>query len=94
MSKLQQGMDMIIDTFYKYAGTDKDKSTLSKAELKELLTKELGEYFGGLCNDPEALNKILKDLDTNADGKVDFQEFITMLTCITMMCNKKVPKKK
>ncbi|KAK3551549.1 hypothetical protein QTP70_019815 [Hemibagrus guttatus] len=93
MSKLQQGMDMIIDTFYKYAGTDKDKSTLSKAELKEMLTKELGQYFGQ-CKDQQKLDQTLKSLDCNADGKVDFQEFITMLTCITLLCNDKVPKKK
>ncbi|KAG7335743.1 hypothetical protein KOW79_000436 [Hemibagrus wyckioides] len=46
MSNLLKGMDLIMDIFFKYAGTDQQKSTLSKTELKELLTKELGEYFG------------------------------------------------
>lgn len=37
--------------------------------------------------DKTALDKIFKDLDANADGAVDFQEYVTLIACITMLCN-------
>lgn len=46
MSQLQQAMAMLISTFHKYSGKEGDKFTLSKGELKELLTAEMGDIFG------------------------------------------------
>lgn len=46
MSQLQTSMLSLVAIFKKYAGTDKDATTLSKGELKELLTKEMGDMFG------------------------------------------------
>ncbi|KAI5628131.1 ictacalcin, partial [Silurus asotus] len=86
MSDLQQGMALLIAAFHKYSGKEGDKYTLSKGELKDLLTAELGEIFGK-SQDKLALDKIFKDLDANADGAVDFQEYVTLVACITMMCN-------
>lgn len=39
-------MQLMIQTFHKYSGNEGDKYTLSRAELKELLTTELGNYLG------------------------------------------------
>ncbi|XP_073703217.1 ictacalcin-like [Garra rufa] len=86
MSQIQQGMAMLIAAFHKYSGKEGDKTTLSKGELKELLTNELGDLLGK-SNDKTAVDKIFKDLDANADGTVDFQEYITLVACITMLCN-------
>uniref|UniRef100_A0A671LST1 S100/CaBP-9k-type calcium binding subdomain domain-containing protein n=1 Tax=Sinocyclocheilus anshuiensis TaxID=1608454 RepID=A0A671LST1_9TELE len=46
MSQIQQGMAMLIAAFHKYSGKEGDKNTLTKGELKELLTAELGDIFG------------------------------------------------
>ncbi len=43
--------------------------------------------------DQAALDKMFKDLDENADGTVDFQEYITLVACITMLCNDFFQKK-
>ncbi|TTB12813.1 Ictacalcin [Bagarius yarrelli] len=86
MSGLQQGMAILIAVFHKYSGKEGDKNTLSKKELKELLEAEMKEMFGN-CKDQTALDKIFKDLDSNRDGTVDFQEYITLVACITMLCN-------
>ncbi|XP_060726783.1 ictacalcin-like [Tachysurus vachellii] len=86
MSQLQQGMGMLIATFHKYSGKEGDKLTLSKGELKDLLNAEMGDILGK-TQDKVALDKILKNLDANQDGTVDFQEYITLVTGITMMCN-------
>ncbi|KAK3572223.1 hypothetical protein QTP86_027130, partial [Hemibagrus guttatus] len=87
MSQLQKGMALLISAFHKYSGKEGDKLTLSKGELKELLTNEMGDIFGN-CKDQTKLDKIFKDLDANADGVVDFKEYVTLVACITMLCNR------
>ncbi|XP_016387683.1 ictacalcin-like [Sinocyclocheilus rhinocerous] len=92
MSQIQQGMAMLIAAFHKYSGKEGDKNTLTKGELKELLTAELGDILKK-SSDKAALDKIFKDLDANADGTVDFQEYVTLVACITMICNEFFTKK-
>lgn len=49
-STLENAMQLLIQTFHKYSGNEGDKYTLSRAELKEMLTVELGNYLGvGRC---------------------------------------------
>ncbi|XP_065101796.1 ictacalcin-like [Paramisgurnus dabryanus] len=85
-SDLQKSMATLIAVFYKYSGKEGDKKNLSKGELKELLTKEMGDILGKSSNQAE-LDKIFQDLDANKDGCVDFQEYVTLCACITMLCN-------
>lgn len=42
---IQKAMALLIATFHKYSGKEGDKLTLSKGELKDLLTAEL-DVFG------------------------------------------------
>ncbi|XP_056331204.1 ictacalcin [Danio aesculapii] len=93
MSDTQTAMAMLIATFHKYSGKEGDKFTLSKGELKDLLTAEMGDILGKSA-DKAALDKIFKDLDANADGSVDFQEYITLIACVTMLCNEFFTEKK
>uniref|UniRef100_A0A8C1DI60 Protein S100 n=1 Tax=Cyprinus carpio carpio TaxID=630221 RepID=A0A8C1DI60_CYPCA len=79
-------MALLIAAFYKYSGKEGDKTTLSKGELKDMLTAELGDILGK-SSDKAAVDKIFKDLDANADGTVDFKEYVTLVACITMLCN-------
>ncbi|XP_010282220.1 PREDICTED: protein S100-P-like [Phaethon lepturus] len=45
MSQLENAMGMTIAVFDKYAKTDGNRQTLSKAELKTLLEKELPNFL-------------------------------------------------
>lgn len=45
-TETQQAMAQLIAVFHKYSGKEGDKLTLSKGELKDLLTTELGDIFG------------------------------------------------
>ncbi|KTF73704.1 hypothetical protein cypCar_00048140 [Cyprinus carpio] len=85
-------MALLIAAFYKYSGKEGDKTTLSKGELKDMLTAELGDILGK-SSDKAAVDKIFKDLDANADGTVDFKEYVTLVACITMLCNEFFTKK-
>lgn len=37
--------------------------------------------------DPMVVDKIMKDLDENQDGQVDFQEFVVLVAALTVACN-------
>ncbi|XP_039877395.1 ictacalcin-like [Simochromis diagramma] len=86
MSDIMNGMAMLIAAFHKYSGKEGDKLTLSKGELKDLLQNELGDIFGK-STDKAKVDKIFKDLDANADGTVDFQEYVALVACLTVLCN-------
>ncbi|XP_067094361.1 ictacalcin-like [Osmerus mordax] len=92
MSDIQKAMALLIGAFHKYSGKEGDKTTLSKGELKDLLNNELKDILGK-ANDQAAVDKIFKDLDGNKDGTVDFQEYVTLVACLTMVCNEFFTKK-
>ncbi|NXG47398.1 S10A4 protein, partial [Psilopogon haemacephalus] len=99
---LEQAMAVMVTTFHKYSGKEGDKYKLSKAELKELLNKEL-PIFGSVSAQGwgEGFRRLMNDLDHNKDSEVDFKEYVCFLACITMGFNEffkdapsKQPRKK
>uniref|UniRef100_A0A8C4VUJ5 S100/CaBP-9k-type calcium binding subdomain domain-containing protein n=1 Tax=Gopherus evgoodei TaxID=1825980 RepID=A0A8C4VUJ5_9SAUR len=77
---LEQALAVMVSTFHKYSARQGDKFKLSKAELKELLTKKLPSFQSGAgeCDNY---------LDVNKDNEVDFQEFACFLACVAMGFN-------
>ncbi|KAG2462931.1 protein S100-A1-like [Polypterus senegalus] len=85
-SQLERAMESLITVFHNYSGREGDKHKLSKMEMKSLLQGELSDFLTE-SKDPLVVDKIMKDLDENHDGEVDFQEFVVLVAALTMACN-------
>ncbi|XP_064497673.1 protein S100-Z [Pseudopipra pipra] len=83
---LKDAMDTLIKIFHHYSGKEGDRYKLSKGELKELLTNELTDFLSGQ-KDPLLVDKIMKDLDSNDDNELDFNEFVILVAALTVACN-------
>ncbi|XP_032829781.1 protein S100-A1 isoform X1 [Petromyzon marinus] len=86
VSNLEQVMQDLISVFHQYAGKEGNKYTLSKHELKDLVSHELAGFLKGK-KDPTTVDKLLKDLDADGDGELDFSEFAAMVASFTIACN-------
>ncbi|XP_044127420.1 protein S100-A1 isoform X1 [Bufo gargarizans] len=85
-SQLEEAMETLISVFHTYSAREGDKHKLSRRELKDLLQNELGDYLE-TQKDAGAVDKIMKELDENGDGEVDFQEFVILVASLTVACN-------
>ncbi|XP_074991781.1 protein S100-Z-like [Calonectris borealis] len=80
---LEDAMDTLIRFFHHYSGKGGDRYKLSKGELKELLISKLTDFL----SDPFLVDKIMKDLDSNKDNEVDFNEFIILVAALIVTCS-------
>ncbi|KAM9331141.1 protein S100-Z [Gastrophryne carolinensis] len=85
-TELEATMDSMIRIFHHYSGKEGDKYKLNKGELKQLLQSELTDFLTSQ-KDPQLVDKIMKDLDSNKDNEVDFSEFVVLVAALTVACN-------
>uniref|UniRef100_A0A9L0RKX8 Protein S100-A1 n=1 Tax=Equus caballus TaxID=9796 RepID=A0A9L0RKX8_HORSE len=85
-SELETAMETLISVFHAHSGKEGDKYKLSKKELKELLQTELSGFLDAQ-KDADAVDKVMKELDENGDGEVDFQEYVVLVAALTVACN-------
>ncbi|XP_053472701.1 protein S100-B [Ictalurus furcatus] len=86
MSDLENCLNTIIQIFHKYSEREGDKNTLTKRELKELLTHELPSLTQHV-KDQSSFDSLMEGLDTDGDAECDFQEFMTFITMVTICCH-------
>ncbi|XP_056331634.1 protein S100-A10b [Danio aesculapii] len=84
-SDLERAMETLITVFHRYSGAEGNASTLSRKELKQLMEKELASFLKSQ-KDPAAVDKIMKDLDANGDGEVNFEEFVSLVVGLSIAC--------
>ncbi|TRZ01325.1 hypothetical protein DNTS_020892 [Danionella cerebrum] len=84
-SDLERAMETLITVFHRYADADGKKGSLSRRELKTLMEKELASFLKSQ-KDPATVDKIMKDLDTNGDGEVNFEEFVSLVAGLSIAC--------
>uniref|UniRef100_A0A8C6SAA8 S100/CaBP-9k-type calcium binding subdomain domain-containing protein n=1 Tax=Neogobius melanostomus TaxID=47308 RepID=A0A8C6SAA8_9GOBI len=70
-SRVSDAIATLVGVFHEYASKDceEDHFKLSKSELKELMQKELDMDN---VKDPAKLDELMKELDEDGDGQVDF----------------------
>ncbi|XP_035607564.1 protein S100-A1-like [Oncorhynchus keta] len=85
LSQLERSMQSLITVFHRYADKDGDCNTLSKKDLNELMQSELASFLKSQ-KDPAAIDKIMKNLDQNGDGMVNFEEFVSLVVGLSIAC--------
>ncbi|KFQ05593.1 Protein MRP-126, partial [Leptosomus discolor] len=83
LSELERAMDVIIDVFHQYSRREGDRDTLTKAELKLLIEKQLANYLRHV-NNKTTIDQIMKDLDINKDAQISFCETMLLVTRVTI----------
>ncbi|XP_010722197.1 cornulin-like [Meleagris gallopavo] len=86
MAQLQENINGIITTFYTYASSDGDCSTLSRGELRQLIEQEFEDVIMD-ARDPRTVEKVLLFLDEDSSGKVDFSEFLNLVFRVAKACH-------
>ncbi|CAL9691658.1 unnamed protein product [Knipowitschia caucasica] len=80
-SELENCMEALIHVFHRYA----KNGTLNRKQLRELMENELCNFLKSQ-KDPSAVDKIMRDLDANGDGQVDFEEFVSLVVGLSIAC--------
>ncbi|KGL78488.1 Protein MRP-126, partial [Tinamus guttatus] len=83
LSELEKSIDTIIDVFHQYSRREGDKDTLTRAEMKLLLEKQLANYLRHVKNQ-SSLDQIFKDLDTNKNQQLSFGEVMMLIVRVTI----------
>ncbi|KAG7325602.1 hypothetical protein KOW79_010527 [Hemibagrus wyckioides] len=84
-SDLEKAMESLILVFHRYASKEGNTNTLSRRELRELMENELTNFLKSQ-KDPGTVDKIMRDLDTNRDGEVSFEEFVSLVVGLSIAC--------
>ncbi|KAK9961255.1 hypothetical protein ABG768_009051 [Culter alburnus] len=84
-SDLEKAMETLITVFHRYAGKEGSDVSLNRKELKQLMETELSSFLKSQ-KDPAAIDKIMKDLDSNGDGEVNFEEFVSLVVGLSIAC--------
>ncbi|XP_031722376.1 protein S100-A1-like [Anarhichas minor] len=84
-SELETAMESLIKVFHRYATKEGKKYGLSRGQLRQLMENELSNFLKSQ-KDPAAVDKIMKDLDSNCDGQVDFEEFVSLVVGLSIAC--------
>ncbi|XP_078132276.1 protein S100-P-like [Sander vitreus] len=92
MTQLETAMAILMKVFDQYAAADGKAVSLSKAEVKTLLEKELPQLIKAAKNKDD-VDKMIKGLDFNGDAEVDFEEFVVLVAAVTCSCHGRQSKK-
>ncbi|XP_004472861.1 protein S100-A11 [Dasypus novemcinctus] len=84
-TETERCIESLIAVFQKYAGRDGD-CTLSKREFLNFMNTELAAFTKNQ-KDPGVLDRMMKKLDINCDGKLDFQEFLNLIGGLAQACH-------
>ncbi|XP_032827322.2 uncharacterized protein LOC116952244 isoform X1 [Petromyzon marinus] len=82
--KVETAVSSLIEVFHRYAGEDGDDLSLSVTELRSLIRHEL-PTMSQHCQSQQAMDNLMRSLDANGDGTIDFSEYMTFLNKFTIL---------
>ncbi|XP_060985177.1 protein S100-A11-like [Dama dama] len=85
-TETEQCIESLIAVFQRHAGRDGNNSKLSKAEFLIFMSTELGAFTKNQ-KDPGVLDRMMKKLDLNSDGQLDFQECLNLIGGLAITCH-------
>ncbi|NXP53691.1 S10AB protein, partial [Heliornis fulica] len=84
-TETERCIESLLAVFQRYAGRDRDNCKLSKKEFLEFMNTELAAFTKN--QQPGVLDRMMKKLDLNSDGQLDFQEFLNLIGGIAVACH-------
>ncbi|XP_036721465.1 protein S100-A11-like [Balaenoptera musculus] len=85
-TETERCIESLTAVFQKHAGRDGNNSKLSKAKFLILMNTELGAFTKNQ-KDPGVLDHLMKKLDLDSDGQLDFQEFLNLIGGLAIACH-------
>ncbi|KAM4644559.1 protein S100-A11 [Amazona ochrocephala] len=84
-TETERCIESLLAVFQRYAGRDGDDCKLSKREFLAFMNTELAAFTKN--QDPGVVDRMMKKLDLNSDGQLDFQEFLNLIGGIAVACH-------
>ncbi|XP_048365566.1 protein S100-A11-like [Sphaerodactylus townsendi] len=88
-TETERCIESLLAVFQRYAGNDGDACSLSKREFLTFMNTELASFTKNQ-KDPGVVDRMMKKLDMNNDGKLDFSEFLNLIGGLAQACHVQV----
>ncbi|XP_077176917.1 protein S100-A11-like [Paroedura picta] len=88
-TETERCIESLLAVFQRYAGRDGNARSLSKKEFVTFMNTELAS-FSKNQKDPGVLDRMMKKLDMNCDGQLDFPEFLNLIGGLAEACHEHV----
>uniref|UniRef100_A0A8C6JJ48 Protein S100 n=1 Tax=Melopsittacus undulatus TaxID=13146 RepID=A0A8C6JJ48_MELUD len=85
-TETERCIESLLAVFQRYAGREGDSCTLSKKEFLAFMNTELAAFTKNQ-KDPGVVDRMMKKLDLNSDGQLDFPEFLNLIGGIAVACH-------
>nr|XP_056703465.1 protein S100-A11-like [Euleptes europaea] len=84
-TETERCIESLLAVLQRYAGRDGNACSLSKKEFLTFMNTVLGSFTKNQ-KDPGVLDRMMKKLNMNCDGQLDFGEFLNLIGGLAQAC--------
>uniref|UniRef100_A0A6B2F5N5 Protein S100 n=1 Tax=Bothriechis nigroviridis TaxID=88079 RepID=A0A6B2F5N5_BOTNI len=88
-TETERCIETLLAVFQGYAENDSNSQSLSKQGFQNFMNTELASFTKNQ-KDPAVIDRMMKKLDMNCDGQVDFCEFLNLIGGLAQACHEHV----